>query len=498
MNSLLEDIKRSKYINFVPEYLRENENFLVYFYLLTREFNINFENIKNFTDLINNDKVPMKFLESLGAYMNYRYLPNASDEFNRELSMRMNTIWEQRGTKHAIIMAGTHGWNPGWVGGDIFIPGYQISNDYAVLIKPRDFIFRHSISKFSGYHVFPNGSLYRDGIFLLQVPYFTDEVRRRVYDVTQAGIKYLFEVAVNFYPNPDIDPLDLGQWNELSFFKRLRPWPLTSKEKEKWNSDTDIDFTYTIDMGIKEQRLDVLIHSVGRNGKRYHSGPYKVVFDSTIESSLGASSLPLQFLYRKFKISNNESEFDVPKLPKTDSGLDCIGSTVNSEERVEGIKSIYDEFSSKRSANGLMSGYSDDLSQKFSEETYHDDVTKEEKQDDNYVISGTGEYLDNKEKKGYYSIIHDIRDHSAEVELDREVRLTAVRSCFSSARSSHGKMSGLIVGCIDNLVRCYDIMPDDVYRNVDELIELTPDDDINSFYATDFEYSNSHYSYYNQ
>ena len=498
MNLLLEDIKRSKYINFVPEYLRENENFLVYFYLLTREFDINFENIKNFTDLINNDKVPMKFLESLGAYMNYRYLPHASDEFNRELSMRMNTIWEQRGTKHAIIMAGTHGWNAGYVGGDIFVPGYQISNDYANLLRPREFIFRHSVSNFSGLHVYPNETLYRNGIFLLQVPYFDEEVRKRVYEVTQAGIKYLFEIVINFYPNPDMDPWDLGQWNELSFFKRIRPWPQTDKEKARWDADTDIDFTYIIDMGIKEQRLDVLIHSDGTNGKQNHSGPYKVMFDNILEFNMGVSSLPLPILYKKFKLTDEE-EFAVPEVPPTDSGIDAITNTVNPDERTEIVTAIYDEFSSKRSMNGLMSGYAPEVpSPPFSEETYHEDETKEEGVDDRYIISETGEYLDRKDKKGSDSIIRDVREHYVDVELVREVRLTAIRSEFSSNRSEHGKQSGLIMNWIDNLVEESPMFPDDTYYSVDDVIELRPDEYRDEFFVNEIEYTRSNYSYYNQ
>lgn len=70
---LIDRIKNSKYMTLVPEKYRENENFLVFFYLLTQQFDINEENIRNFTSLINNDKVPMQFLQSLGAFNNYTY-----------------------------------------------------------------------------------------------------------------------------------------------------------------------------------------------------------------------------------------------------------------------------------------------------------------------------------------------------------------------------------------------------------------------------------------
>ena len=144
----------------IPEKYRENENFLVFFYLLTQQFDINEENIRNFTSLVNNDKVPMKFLQSLGAFNNYTYQYLAKNDFNRELSMRMFNIWEQRGSKKSIIDAATWGDNVGWVGGDLWIPSYYQPSQSATFELPRDKIFRHSISKFSSTHVFEDGKTY--------------------------------------------------------------------------------------------------------------------------------------------------------------------------------------------------------------------------------------------------------------------------------------------------------------------------------------------------
>lgn len=506
MNLLLEGIKRSKYINFVPEYLRENENFLLYFYLLTRELDINFKNIKNFTDLINNDKVPIKFLESLGSYMNYRYVPNATEEFNRELSMRMNTIWEQRGTEHAIVMAGTHGWNPGWVGGDIFVPGYEISDNYAKLLKPRDYVFRHSISNFSGLHVFQDSFVYCDGVFILKVPYLNEDIRNRVYEVTQAGIRYIFEVSDSFFPNQDMDIIDLGQWNELSFYKRFRLLPLTDIELSNFYADTDIDFTYIIDMGIdREKRLDVLIHSYGRNGRQYHSGSFKTIFDNTLDLSLGASSLPLTFLKRKFKLSD-ETDIILPDTDISgDSNQETIigGTTVNPDETtLDYTTAIFDEFSSKRSSNGLIGGniktVVDSSSISFSEESYFEDPFKVDGDDDKYIISSTGEYVDRKDKKGSDSIIRDVRGYFDDIEVDKEVRLTSIRSEFSSNRSGLGKQSGIITGSIDNMIEESVMTPDDVYYSIDDVIELRPDECRDTFYVSSVEYSKVDYFYYNQ
>ena len=170
MRDLLEDVKRSKYMSFIPDFLKENEDFLVFLALLFHEFDIAEKNIYRFTDLVNPDKVPIEFIEALGSYFNFTYLSNATDDFNREALMRMRSIWEQRGTEHSIIMAGTHGGNDGYVGGDLFIPEYDISKELAELTIARDLVFRHNISKHSGTAVFES-DIYRTGVLFLRLPY---------------------------------------------------------------------------------------------------------------------------------------------------------------------------------------------------------------------------------------------------------------------------------------------------------------------------------------
>lgn len=165
----------------IPEKYRENDDFLVFFYLLIQQFDINEENIRNFIKLINNDSVPMKFLQALGAYNNYTYQHLARNDFNRELSMRMFDIWEQRGSKKAIINAATWGDNVGWVGGDLWIPNYYTHTQPATFELPRDRIFRHSVSKFSSTHVFQDGRTYMPGVILLSVPNLTKTVKKRIY-----------------------------------------------------------------------------------------------------------------------------------------------------------------------------------------------------------------------------------------------------------------------------------------------------------------------------
>jgi len=44
---LVDKLRNNKYMTLIPEKYKENENFLVFFYLLITQFNINEENIRN-------------------------------------------------------------------------------------------------------------------------------------------------------------------------------------------------------------------------------------------------------------------------------------------------------------------------------------------------------------------------------------------------------------------------------------------------------------------
>ena len=413
---LIDRIKNSKYMTLIPEKYRENENFLVFFYLLTQQFDINEENIRNFTSLINNDKVPMKFLQSLGAFNNYTYQHLAKNDFNRELSMRMFNIWEQRGSKKSIIDAATWGDNVGWVGGDLWIPGYYQPSQVATFELPRDKIFRHSISKFSSTHVFEDGKTYMPGIILLSVPNLTKEVKRRIYEVTPAGRKYIFQIESSFFPNDGIDNLEIGSFNELSFYKKMRIYPKNVfEENPPYDRDTDIDFTYEIDMLVDMEELwDILIHSETR-GRRYHSGHLTNITNNEYIMNMACSTLPISVLTHKFSVDGNDS--------LTDSS---------------------------------------------------------------YKKADTGEYLDTYNNKGIDSITRDINSvysNSLDLDVHKEVRLTAIRSENSSIRSKHGKTSGITTSVVDAFVEAEPILPSDSLYSVDDVADLHEWDYRDEFYS---------------
>lgn len=302
--SIISDLRNSKFMYLIPEYLREDENFLVFFSFLVHEFDITEENIRTYTDLVNPDKVPMEFIEALGSYFNYRYLPNATDEFNREVLMRMSTIWEMRGTTHSILMAAVHGDNDGYVGGDIFIPDYFISNESAYITIPRELVFRHNRSKFSGIHRYPSAGLYAPGIILLSLPYLNERIRRRIYDVTPAGLKYVFELILDFIPNWNLPDDQIGDYGELSFFDWMRIWPKDDIERQKF--DNDIDILLDIYMHIEREWEKPSLIFDKRNGvfsgsRDYYNYP---VLEDLLETTLGVSMLHMPILRNPFGIDN--------------------------------------------------------------------------------------------------------------------------------------------------------------------------------------------------
>jgi hypothetical protein len=414
---LVDKLRNNKYMTLIPEKYKENENFLVFFYLLITQFNINEENIRNFTDLINNDKVPMKFLQNLGAFVNYSYQHLAKNDFNRELSMRMHNIWEQRGSKKSIVDAATYGDNIGWVGGDLWIPGYYKPSAIAGFELPRDRIFRHSVSKFSSTHVFEDGKTYMPGVILLSVPNLTRLVKKRIYEVTPAGRKYIFQIESSFFPNDGIDKLDIGSYNELSFYKRMRVYPKDiNEENPPYDRDTDIDFTYEIDMMANmDEFFNILIHSENR-GKKYHSGHLTNITNYGYEMNMSASMLPVSFLSHKFPVNGNDS--------------------------------------------------------------LHDNAYKKSK---------TGEYLDTYNNKGIDSIMRNISlidDNNVDLDVHREVRLTAIRSESSSSRSGNGKMSGITSSIVDAFVESEPILPSDCLYSVDDVADLNENSFRDEFYSS--------------
>ena len=259
-----------KYIHLVPEYLRDNDSFLVFFALMCREFNITLDNVRSFNDIINPDKVPPKFIEYLGMYFNNHYIDRAPLDFNRELITRSRKLFEDRGNEHSIIMAATHGNNEGYLGGDIFIPGYEINKDLAELVVARERMFYHSKhSNFSSFHVYSDGDTYRPGVLIIILSY---DIRNKLWEVIPAGIKLRYNILIDFRPNIQ-DPIDLYDFDPpigaakseertLTWYPYFRVVPILEHGDLKTSVNNPLGFDYIIDMGVYGGfNSDILIHS---------------------------------------------------------------------------------------------------------------------------------------------------------------------------------------------------------------------------------------------
>lgn len=106
--------------------------------------------------------------------------------------------------------------------------------------------------------------------------------------------------------------------------------------------------------------------------------------------------------------------------------------------------------------------------------------------DSSYKKADTGEYLDTYNNKGIDSITRDINSvysNSLDLDVHKEVRLTAIRSENSSIRSKHGKMSGITTSVVDAFVEAEPILPSDSLYSVDDVADLHEWDYRDEFYS---------------
>ena len=208
----MNELEKQMYWSKIPEVLQSNENFKVFMELAAEEFRIDLANIESFTDLIDPDKVPSKFINALGGIVGYDANLN-SDEFSREALQRVQSVYSSRGTTESILMASNHGNNEGWLGGNLFVPGYEIGKEESYITFTAEKLFTHCRSKFSGTDVYSDSGENRAGVVLLNVPYLDDDIRNAVLRNVPAGTRYYFKVVNNIIPNKE----DGGDYGELVY-----------------------------------------------------------------------------------------------------------------------------------------------------------------------------------------------------------------------------------------------------------------------------------------
>lgn len=183
--------------NFFPEVLREDPDFSVLIDLSSILLGRFESKIDDFNNLIDPDTCPIMYLPLLGRLVGYNYRYDILPDFNREIIKNIFKIYAMRGTDKAIIYAATYGDCKGYIGGDIFLPGTKPDRNLAEIDYPRDWIFRHNISIYSGGDKRANDGLYREGIMEISVERLNNEIRERVESVKPAGYVIRYRYLVN-------------------------------------------------------------------------------------------------------------------------------------------------------------------------------------------------------------------------------------------------------------------------------------------------------------
>ena len=445
-----------RYIHLIPEYLRENDSFLVFFALLCKEFNITLDNIRSFNDLVNPDKVPRKFLDSLGMYFNYHYQDRAPSDFNRELLMRNRKLFEDRGTEHSIIMAASHGDNEGYLGGEIFIPGYDISDELAELVVARDRIFIHSKSKLSSTSVYSDGDTYRPGVLIIYLSYLDPDIRNKLWEVIPAGIRLRYNLISDFRPNKQ-DPEDVYNFipptgaakskeKTLTWYPYFRVVPIPQHGDKNpegldyydpYRNNYPIGLDYLIEMAINSGVMkDILIHSdktINKNrlfdengilvgdpndvrllhGRKLHSGTKLVDEYIHIDNSIGVSALPLSLVRKPFELSSIPQ--NAPYIEHDEVVIITPGHTET--HVIQHITEERDSFKhsdilkdSKHSGESVFGGTYEEIEEEYEQEYIEPEEQVIPKKDYKYYrITPTGEYEDRIDKLTTDSVMRGFR-----------------------------------------------------------------------------------------
>lgn len=179
--------------DFIPHTLLQSDDYAVVANTIMTINNDIKEMISIFPELVDIDNAPEIFLPKLAALVRYEGRYDIPDEDLRDIISRIINVYRDRGTDYSIIMAATYGDQPEWVGSSLFYESYK-SKELATIIYPITRLFRHSVSKFSGSHYYPDSTRWRDGTLIISAPYINQELRNAVSRVVPAGLRVYWEV----------------------------------------------------------------------------------------------------------------------------------------------------------------------------------------------------------------------------------------------------------------------------------------------------------------
>lgn len=181
---------------FFPEILRDNKEYQVLIKLAGHFLDRAENEISKFTDLVDVDNCPAKFLPYLGKLLGYEYRYDIDDDYNREIIKLLFRIYSMRGTEDSLKLAATYFDNDGYIGGDVFLPNTYEDKELARIYQPREHLFKHTRSTYSGPHKRADNALFQEGVIELVVDNFQQEIVQAVEKVKPAGLRVKFRLEI--------------------------------------------------------------------------------------------------------------------------------------------------------------------------------------------------------------------------------------------------------------------------------------------------------------
>lgn len=408
----------------VPHVLLEDKDYKVFLDLISVISSDIKELIIKFPELVDIDNAPEIFLPKLTALIRYKYRYDINEDVQREIIKRIISIYRDRGTDDAIIMAATYGNDPLWIGSHVFLPGADTTKDRATITHPVNLIFRHNISRHSGLHRFADATRWTAGTLIINVTYIDDQIREAIKKVIPAGLRIYFDISSQFQGDGELGEVVFGEWVLTEFY--------------------ELDYSLAI-----VNRVEALVFDVRAPGRRLLSGR-QVLFDSSeIEIYKGFSMLPIED-----KSLNN---IQVKDLKATDI-VKCIDSSGNT---------VYMQLGQLVKSYGFFTTQSDEYSVHVFKKLFDLKL-------DDWV------YVDNTKENGqiesdYLSfIIHDINYQINGVYIKPRHQGLPRRSTSTGKRSDKYAFDGIYTGEISYICPIEDVVPSDRWYPMTAIEELKP------------------------
>ena len=410
----------------IPHVLLEDEDYKVFLELISIVHDDVKEMISKFPELVDIDNAPEIFLPKLSALIRYKYRHDIDEDIQREIIKRIISIYRDRGTDDAIIMAATYGNDPLWIGSHVFLPGADTNKPRATITHPIDYVFRHDISKHSGLHRFADATRWTAGTLIINVTYLDDEIRNAIKKVIPAGLRIYFDIISTPGGDGEFGEVIFGEWTLWEFY--------------------ELDYSVNI-----KDRLEVAIFDVKGSGRRLRSGR-QLLFDSMdLEIYKGWSMLPIEdkLLYR-----NN---IKVQDLKMTDI-VKCIDTLDNTVYKQVGNLVKTFGFNTTKTEEDIAYVFKKLFNLELDDMVFYDNSKTDGEIESDFLSD----------------IMHDIDYEIGGIYVKKKHRGPAIRSETSSIRSGKYAMDGTYTGEISYICPIEDVIPTDRWYPMAAIEDIKP------------------------